>query len=94
MHKPVIPKFVWKIIAVVLILFFFTPFPGGTVTLAIGLSILVCTSLPFALFLQACRRRFRWFNSALTWVENKMGERFARGLMYTRPDADPREHVH
>ena len=88
-----IPKFVWKIIAVVLILFFFTPLPGGTIALATGLSILVCSSLPFALFVQGCRRRFSFFNKALEWIENKLGERFAGGLMVTRPDADPRKHV-
>jgi|GEM_PF-3438398 len=86
------PKLIWQIIGVLLILFFFTPFPGGTIALAAGLSILVCASLPFALFLQGCRRRFSWLNGLLTWVENKLGERFARGLMFTRPDADPREH--
>ena len=82
-----------KVIGVLLILYFFTPLPGGTIGLAIGLSLLVCTSLPFALFVQGCRRRFSFFNKGLTWVENKLGKRWAGGLMYTRPDADPREHV-
>ena len=90
--KRYMPRFVMQIFAVLLILTFFTPFPGGTLGLAAGLSILVCVSLPFALFLQGCRRRFSRFNKLLTWVENRIGERFARGLMYTRPDADPREH--
>lgn len=91
--RSAIPRFVWKLIGVLLILFFFTPLPGGTIALAVGLSILVCNSLPFALFIQACRRRMSLFNKALTWVENKLGDRWASGLMYTRPDADPREHV-
>ncbi len=91
--RSVIPKWLMQVVAVFLILLFFTPLPGGTVALAIGLSILVCTSLPFALFIQACRRRFAAFNKGLKWVEDKMGERWAGGLMYTRPDADPREHV-
>ena len=86
------PRFVLQIIGIVLILFFFTPFPGGTLALAAGLSILVCTSLPFALFLQRVRRRFSLFNTVLTWVENKLGERWAGGLMFTRLDADPRDH--
>ena len=81
-----------QIFAVLLIFTFFTPFPGGTLGLAAGLSILVCVSLPFALFLQGARRRFSRFNKLLMWVENRIGKRFARGLMYTRPDADPREH--
>ena len=86
------PKIIWQFIAVLLILYFFTPLPGGTLTMAAGMSILVCSSLPFALFLQGCRRRFGFFNRLLEWVENKLGKRWAQGLMYTRPDADPRDH--
>ena len=82
-----------QIVAVFLILAFFLPLPGTSIPLAIGLSMLVCTSLPFAIFIQRCRRRFAWFNKGLTWIENKMGERWASGLMFTRPDADPRDHV-
>ncbi len=91
-RKRMIPRFVMQIFAVLLILTFFTPLPGGSIGLAIGLSILVCVSLPFALFLQGARRRFGLFNKMLTAIENRLGERWARGLMFTRPEADPREH--
>ena len=87
-----VPRLVMQIFAVFLILMFFTPFPGGTLGLAAGLSILVCVSLPFALFLQGLRGRFSRFNQLLYWVENRMGERWTRGLRFTRPDADPRAH--
>ena len=86
------PKLIWRIIAIVLIALFFTPLPGGFIFLALGLSILICASLPFALWVQACRRRFKSVNKAFAWLENKLGERRGRGLMFTRPDADPREH--
>lgn len=91
-RKSIMSKFIWQIIGVVLILFFFTPFPGGTLGLAAGMSILVCASLPFALFVQGCRRRFNFVNMAFTWVEDKLGKRWAGGLMSTRPEADVREH--
>ena len=91
-RKPKVPRFILRIVAVLLILLFFTPIPGGSIGLAVGLSILVCVSLPFALFLQGVRRRFKPINKMLTAIEDRLGERWARGLMFTRPDADPREH--
>ena len=87
-----IPKFFWKIIGVLLVLSYFIPIPLGSLRLALGLSILVCASLPFALFIQARRRQFGWFNSSMTWMENKLGERVAGNLMWTRPENDPRLH--
>ena len=86
------PRLLWRIIAIILIALFFTPLPGGFIFLARGLSILICASLPFALWVQSCRRQFTAVNNAFTWLENKLGERWARSLMFTRPDADPREH--
>jgi len=86
------PKLFWKAIGVLLALSFFVPIPFGTIRLALGLSILVCASLPFALFVQARRRNFKWLNDALTWMENKLGERWAGNLMVTRPENDPRSH--
>lgn len=85
-------RIIMRIVAVFLILSFFIPFPGGSLRAAMGLSILVCVSLRFALFVQGWRRRSSLFNKMVLWIENKMGERWARGIMFTRPDADPREH--
>ena len=88
----VLPKLLGKIIGVLLVLSFFVPFPGGTLRVALGLSILVCASLPFALIVQAARRKFGWLNRSLTWLENKMGEKWAGNLIITRPENDPRTH--
>ena len=85
-------KFFWKIIGGLLALSFFMPFPFGTIRLALGLSILVCASLAFALFVQGCRRRFPWFNRPMIWMEEKLGERWAGNLIITRPENDPRAH--
>ena len=87
-----LPKFFWKIIGALLLLSYFLPIPFGTIRLALGLSILVCASLPFALFVQRGRRKFGWLNSALVWMEDKLGERWAGNLMLTRPENDPRIH--
>ncbi len=85
------PKLIWRIIAIMMITLFFTPFPGGFIFLAMGLSILICASQPFALWIQACRRRFKLVNKTLSGIENRLGERWAASLMVTRPNADPRE---
>ena len=87
-----LPKYFWKIIGVLLILSIFLPIPTGTLRLAIGLSMLVCASLPFALFVQACRKRFGSFNTLIMWIENKLGEDMTRGIRFTRPENDPRDH--
>ena len=87
-----LPKFFWKAIGILLILSFFLPIPTGLLRLAIGLSILVCSSLPFALFVQALRKRAAWFNKLILWIENKLGEKMTRGIRFTRPENDPRDH--
>ena len=87
-----LPKFFWKVIGALLVLSFFIPIPLGLLRLAIGLSLLVCSSLPFALAVQSGRRKFGWLNGAMTWLEDKLGERWAGNLMVTRPENDPRTH--
>ena len=87
-----LPKFFYKILGVILIVSFFLPFPGGLLRVAIGLSLLVCSSLIFALFVQGRRRQFKRFNQAMTWIEDKLGERMTKGLRVTRPENDPRDH--
>jgi len=81
-----------KLLAALLILSFLTPIPGGTVFLGIGLSILVCTSEPFALFLHWLRKKYGSVDRALQWVETKLGPDRAAGLMNTRPEGDSRKH--
>jgi len=87
-----LPKSLLKLIGAVLVLSYFVPIPFGSMRLVAGLSILVCASLPFALFVQASRRKYGWLNRPLTWMENKLGERWAGNLMVTRPENDPRTH--
>lgn len=87
-----LPRFFWKVIGVLLILSFFIPIPTGLLRVAIGLSILVCSSLPFALLMQTARKKFVWFNNLITWVENKLGEKMTEGIRFTRPENDPRDH--
>ena len=87
-----LPKFFWKIVGALLVLSFLLPIPFGTIRLALGLSILVCASLRFALAVQAGRRKFDWLNRPMTWMEDKLGERWAGNLMVTRPENDPRSH--
>jgi len=86
------PRFFWKAIGVLLILSFFLPIPTGMLRVAIGLSILVCSSLPFALFVQGGRKRYPWLNNLIFSVENKLGEKMTSGIRYTRPENNPREH--
>ena len=87
-----LPRFFWKLVGVLLILSFFIPIPTGLLRVAIGLSILICSSLPFALFLQGCRKRFERFNRLITWIEEKLGEKMTSGIRFTRPENDPRDH--
>ena len=87
-----LPKFFYKILGVILILSFFVPIPGGLLRVAIGASLLICSSLVFALFVQGTRRRFKWFNQAMTWFEDKLGDGLTKNLQVTRPENDPRDH--
>jgi len=87
-----LPRFFWKAVGVLLILSFFVPIPTGMLRVAMGLSILVCSSLPFALVVQSFRKRFEGFNKLITWIENKLGEKVTRGIRFTRPENDPRDH--
>lgn len=63
-----------------------TPIPGGTLLIATGGGLVICTSETASRRVQACRRRFGRFNSVITWIENKIGERISAPLRRTRPD--------
>ena len=82
-----------QILGVLLILLFFTPLPGGTFAMVMGLTLLVCTSLRFALFVQSGRRKFPKFDRGLRWAEDKISDKISGGLKFTRPENDPRDHV-
>jgi len=82
------PRYLLKVIGILLILSFFIPIPTGMLRVAAGLSILVCTSLPFALLVQRGRKRFSWFNNLIIKIEDKLGEKITRGMRFTRPEND------
>ncbi len=86
-------RFFLQFLGVLLIIPFFTPLPGGTFFLVVGLTLLVCNNLRFALFVQASRKKFSKLDSGLRWAEDKMGDKIAGGLKFTRPENDPRDHV-
>jgi len=87
-----IPRFVWKIAGIFLIISYFIPIPMGTFRVAIGLSILICASPAFASFFQNLRRKYKTFNKFITGIENKLGERWTQNLMLTRPENDLGNH--
>ncbi len=64
-----------------------TPIPGGTLLIAISAGMIICSSITAAHFIQSCRVRFSRFNTVMTWLENKMGDRYGGPLRRTRPGA-------
>lgn len=65
----------------------FTPFPGGTLLIAAGCALLICTSETAATKIKNIRSHKKWVNGPMTWLENKMGERMSGPMRRTRPDA-------
>lgn len=65
-----------------------TPIPGGTIALATGLALLICTSERTARFIAGCRTRFPRFNAVICFIENKVPAKLSEPLMRTRPNAD------
>lgn len=86
-------SFFLQILGFLLLIPFFTPLPGGTFLMVVGLTLLVCNNLRFALFVQSTRTKFPKFDRGLRWAEDKMGDKIAGGLKFTRPENDPRDHV-
>lgn len=64
-----------------------TPIPGGTLAIAVGGGMVICTSEAAARYVRSRRARFQRFNKAMTWIENRMGERLSAPLRSTRPDS-------
>jgi len=65
-----------------------TPIPGGTFLITVGAGMIICSSETAARYLQACRSKYNRFDSAITWLENKIGERLSGPLRRTRPNVD------
>jgi len=62
-----------------------TPIPGGTIMIATSLGMIICSSKRAELFLRQNRANRAWLNAALSWIENKLGERLSAPLRRTRP---------
>ncbi len=82
-------KLILTVIALILLFFglisMFTPFPGGTLLIAGGCALLICTSERAANMIKTTRTNKRWVNGPMTWMENKMGERLSGPMRRTRP---------
>jgi len=63
-----------------------TPIPGGTLFIAIGAGMVICSSSTAARYIQSCRTKFNRFNTAVTWLENKIGDNLSEPLRRTRPE--------
>ena len=85
-------RFISTIFAIFLILLFFAPIPGASIFLVFGLSILICSSLPFALWLQRQRVKYERVNKGFIYLEEKLSRRWTENLLTTRPGADPRAY--
>lgn len=64
-----------------------TPIPGGTLAIAVGGGMIICTSETAKRYIRICRTRYQRFNSIMTWLENRLGERLSAPLRTTRPDS-------
>lgn len=66
-----------------------TPLPGGTLLIAGGCALLICTSKRAARWIKVIRANKVWVNKPMTWMENKMGARLSGPMRLTRPDTMP-----
>jgi len=63
-----------------------TPIPGGTLLIAAGGAMVICSSKRAEKFIRICRSRFGLLNKALLWIETRLGERLSGPIRRTRPD--------
>jgi len=66
----------------------FSPIPGGTLFIAAGCALLICTNERAAHYIQKVRTNKTWVNKIMTWLEDKMGERLSAPMRRTRPNAN------
>jgi hypothetical protein len=62
-----------------------SPIPGAVLLLAVGLSLLICTSTVAATCIRFTRGKFYRLNKVMSWLENRSGERIGSILRQTRP---------
>ncbi len=63
-----------------------TPFPGGTLLIALGSSMLLCSSQKTADFVRRHRISYPRLDQSLRWIESKVGMKLSQGLRLTRPE--------
>lgn len=66
----------------------FAPLPGGSLLLALGTALLICTSSRFAHWIQGRRSNNPWLDRAMHWLEERTGARVSDVLTRTRPPED------
>ncbi len=71
-----------------------TPIPGGTLMLASGSVLLICSSPWFRRCLQILRQKLNWFNRLVTWMEGRMPEKISSILKLTQPGYVPKSGDH
>ncbi len=77
------------------ILSMLTPLPGGTLLIAGGCALLICTSETAAKKIKHVRREKAWVNRPMTWMEGKLGRRLSGPMRRTRPvDQNSAEDEH
>ena len=77
-----------SIILLVGIVSLVTPMRGGTLLIAAGAGMVLCTSDAANRYLTKCRAKYDRLNRAVGWLENKMGDRLGAPLKATRPNKD------
>lgn len=77
------------IIAVLLLLIgivsMVTPIPGGIFLIVFGFGLLIYASPRAEKYIRIQRTQKKWINSAMTWVEDKMGANLSGTMRRTRP---------
>ena len=65
-----------------------TPIPGGTLLIAVSLSLLICSNKKAQSCMRYVRTKNDRFNKAIFWMENKVGVKvdfIGQALKQTRP---------
>jgi len=62
-----------------------SPIPGAALLMAVGLSLLICTSTVAASCIRLTRGKYVRLNQTMAWLENRAGERMGPILRRTRP---------
>jgi len=62
-----------------------TPIPGGVLLITIGGGMVICNSERAENYMRIKRQNFTRLDSAMNWMEKKMGNRLSGPLRRTRP---------